>query len=226
MTPLADLRILSLEQFGAGPWATLQLADLGAEVIKVEDPTVRGDVGRVVPPYQQDDGSLFFETFNRNKRSLALDLRQPEGRDVFEDLVRVSDAVFSNLRGDGPAKLGLRYDDLKHVNERIVCVSLSGFGMTGPRAGEGAYDATIQGLAGWMSVTGGPENQAAKDWKGTRVWCAESGMRRGCQSREADHVAMYVSRLSAVSKSDRSASPPRPSRRARQTPAARASAAT
>ena len=162
MMPLGDIRVLSLEQFGAGPWATLQLADLGADVIKIEDPTVRGDVGRVVPPYQADGSSLFFESFNRNKRSVAIDLREPEGRRLFEDLVRVSDAVFSNLRGDGPEKLRLRYDDLKDVNEQIVCVSLSGFGMTGPRAGEGAYDATIQGLAGWMSVTGGPEDPPTK----------------------------------------------------------------
>ena len=115
MRPLADLRVLSLEQFGAGPFATMQLADLGADVIKIEDPAVGGDVGRAVPPYQEDGSSLFFESFNRNKRSIALDLRQAAGRAVFEDLARESDAVFSNLRGDGPAKLGLRYDDLKHV---------------------------------------------------------------------------------------------------------------
>jgi crotonobetainyl-CoA:carnitine CoA-transferase CaiB-like acyl-CoA transferase len=160
--PLADLRVLSLEQFGAGPLATMQLADLGADVIKIEDPTVGGDVGRAVPPYQEKGSSLFFESFNRNKRSIALDLRHEAGRAVFEDLARESDAVFSNLRGDGPAKLGLRYDDLKRVNERIVCVSLSGFGTTGPRAAEGAYDATVQGLAGWMAVTGGPSEPPTK----------------------------------------------------------------
>jgi crotonobetainyl-CoA:carnitine CoA-transferase CaiB-like acyl-CoA transferase len=162
MNPLEDVRVLSLEQFGAGPWATMQLADLGADVIKIEDPTVQGDVGRVVPPFQGEGSSLFFESFNRNKRSLTLDLRLPEARTVLEDLVRDSDAVFSNLRGEGPAKLGLRYDDLKHANPRIVCVSVSGFGTTGPRAGEGAYDATVQGLAGWMSVTGGPDEPPTK----------------------------------------------------------------
>ena len=98
MKPLQDVRVLSLEQFGAGPWGTMQLADLGAEVIKIEDPTVRGDVGRAVPPFQADGSSLFFESFNRNKRSLALDLRKPEARPVLEDLVRGSDALFSNLR--------------------------------------------------------------------------------------------------------------------------------
>ncbi|PWU24917.1 MAG: CoA transferase, partial [Candidatus Rokuibacteriota bacterium] len=152
--PLADLRILSIEQFGAGPWGTLQLADLGAEVIKVEDPSVGGDVGRYVPPHQEAESSLYFETFNRNKWSVSFDLRLPDARGVFEDLVRESDAVFSNLRGDQPAKLGLRYRELEHVKPTIVCCSLSGFGMDGPRAHEGAYDWTVQGLAGWMSLTG------------------------------------------------------------------------
>jgi crotonobetainyl-CoA:carnitine CoA-transferase CaiB-like acyl-CoA transferase len=159
--PLADVRVLAVEQFGAGPWGTLQLADLGADVIKIEDPAVRGDIGRYVPP-QEGESSLFFETFNRNKRSVSLDLRQPEGRAVFEDLVRVADVVYSNLRGDQPAKLRLVYDDLKDVNPRIVCCSLSGFGMTGPRAGEGGYDYMMQGLAGWMDLTGEPDGPPTK----------------------------------------------------------------
>jgi len=160
--PLADVRVLAVEQFGAGPWGTLQLADLGADVIKIEDPAVRGDVGRYVPPFQEGESSLFFETFNRNKRSVSLDLRHPEGRAVFEDLVRVADVVYSNLRGDQPAKLRLVYDDLKDVNPRIVCCSLSGFGMTGPRAGEGGYDYMMQGLAGWMDLTGEPNGPPTK----------------------------------------------------------------
>jgi crotonobetainyl-CoA:carnitine CoA-transferase CaiB-like acyl-CoA transferase len=160
--PLEGVRILAVEQFGAGPWATLQLADLGAEVIKIEDPGNSGDVGRYVPPFQEGEDSLFFETFNRGKKSLALDLRNPEGRAVFDDLVRSSDAVFSNLRGDGPAKLSLTYDDLKGLNPRIVCVSLSGFGMTGPRTKEAGYDYIIQAMAGWMSLTGDPDGPPTK----------------------------------------------------------------
>jgi crotonobetainyl-CoA:carnitine CoA-transferase CaiB-like acyl-CoA transferase len=160
--PLADVRIVAVEQFGAGPWGTLQLADLGAEVIKIEDPTAGGDVGRYVPPFQEGESSLFFETFNRNKKSLSLDLRHPDARGVLEDLVRVSDVVYSNLRGDQPARLRLTYDDLKAVNPRIVCCSLSGFGMTGARASEGGYDYMMQGLAGWMSLTGDPEGPPTK----------------------------------------------------------------
>jgi crotonobetainyl-CoA:carnitine CoA-transferase CaiB-like acyl-CoA transferase len=160
--PLADVRVVALEQYGAGPWGTLQLADLGAEVIKIEDPASGGDVGRYVPPYQDGEDSLFFETFNRNKKSVSLDLRNPDARPVLEDLVRASDVVFSNLRGDQPERLGLTYGQLQHVNSRIVCCSLSGFGTTGPRAAEGAYDYLVQGLAGWMSLTGEPESPPTK----------------------------------------------------------------
>ncbi len=160
--PLADVRIVAVEQYGAGPWGTLQLADLGAEVIKIEDPAAGGDVGRYVPPFQEGEDSLFFETFNRGKKSVSLDLRHPRAREVLHDLVRVSDGVYSNLRGDQPAKLALTYEDLRHVNPRIVCCSLSGFGMTGPRASEGGYDYMMQGLAGWQMLTGEPGGPPTK----------------------------------------------------------------
>jgi crotonobetainyl-CoA:carnitine CoA-transferase CaiB-like acyl-CoA transferase len=156
MKPLENVRIVSVEQYGAGPWGSLQLADLGAEVIKIEDPSVGGDVGRYVPPFCEDGDSLFFESFNRNKQSIALDISNSAGRSVFEDLVTVSDAVYSNLRGDVPSKLKLMYDDLKHLNPRIVCCSLTGYGMTGPRSAEPGYDYILQGYGGWMSLTGEP----------------------------------------------------------------------
>ena len=160
--PLGDVRIVSVEQYGAGPWGTLQLADLGAEVIKIEDPVVGGDVGRYVPPFQECEDSLFFETFNRGKKSVSLDLRHPDARGVLHDLVRVCDGVYSNLRGDQPARLGLTYEQLRDVNPRIVCCSLSGFGMTGPRASEGGYDYMMQGLAGWQMLTGEPDGPPTK----------------------------------------------------------------
>ena len=162
MRPLADIRILSLEQYGAGPFGTLHLADLGAEVIKVEDPRVGGDVGRYVPPYAKEEDSLFFEAFNRNKKSISIDLLTPEGRAVFEDLVKVCDVVYSNLRGDVPAKMKITYNDLKHLNPKIVCCSLTGFGMTGPRSSEPGYDYILQGLAGWMDLTGEPDGPPTK----------------------------------------------------------------
>jgi crotonobetainyl-CoA:carnitine CoA-transferase CaiB-like acyl-CoA transferase len=160
--PLEDIRIIAIEQYGAGPFGSVHLADLGAEVIKIEDPRAGGDVGRYVPPYADDEDSLFFETFNRNKRSLSLDLSTDSGRRVFEDLVRVSDAVYSNLRGDVPAKIGITYEDLKHLNRAIVCCSLTGFGMTGPRSQEPGYDYVLQGLAGWMDLTGEPDGPPTK----------------------------------------------------------------
>ena len=162
MKPLADIRILAVEQYGAGPFGSVHLADLGAEVIKIEDPGSGGDVGRYVPPYQSGEDSLFFEVFNRNKRSIGLDLSNPADRQVFEDLVRVSDVVYSNLRGDVPAKIGITYDDLKHLNPAIVCCALTGFGMTGPRASEPGYDYILQGAAGWMDITGEPGGPPTK----------------------------------------------------------------
>lgn len=160
--PLADLRVIAIEQYGAGPFGSLHLADLGAEVIKIEDPRSGGDVGRYVPPFTDGEDSLFFQTFNRGKRSLSLDLSTPAGYEVLTDLVRHADAVYSNLRGDLPATLRITYDHLKAVNPAIVCVSLSGFGMTGPRAADPAYDYILQGLTGWMSLTGAPEDPPTK----------------------------------------------------------------
>ena len=136
----------------------MQLADLGADVIKIEDPASGGDVARYVPPFQEGTDSLFFESFNRGKRSVLLDLRSDADRAAFHKLVENADVVFSNLRGDGAERLGLRYADLRHLNQRIVCCSLSAFGNDGPRAAEGGYDFTIQGIAGWQSLTGEPDH--------------------------------------------------------------------
>ena len=162
MRPLEDVRIVAVEQYGAGPFGSVHLADLGAEVIKIEDPRAGGDVGRYVPPYAEGEDSLFFETFNRGKRSLSLDLTTPAGREVFEDLVRTSDAVYSNLRGDVPEKMRITYKDLQDLNPAIVCCSLTGFGMTGPRRQEPGYDYVLQGLAGWMGLTGEPDGPPTK----------------------------------------------------------------
>lgn len=159
---LSGTRILAISQFGAGPFGSLHLADLGAEVIKIENPHDGGDVARSVPPYADTGDSLYFQALNRNKRSITLDLKHPEGQAVFHDLVSVSDGVFSNLRGDKPRELGLLYEQLARINPKIVCCSLSGFGTSGPRIAEPGYDYLIQGLAGWMSLTGDPETPPAK----------------------------------------------------------------
>jgi crotonobetainyl-CoA:carnitine CoA-transferase CaiB-like acyl-CoA transferase len=191
---LQDVRIVSLEQYGAGPFGSVHLADLGAEIIKIEDPRTGGDVGRYVPPYADGEDSLFFETFNRNKRSVSLDVTAPAGRLVFEDLVRASHAVYSNLRGDVPEKLGIRYDDLAGINPAIVCCSLTGFGMTGPRAGQPGYDYVLQGLAGWMELTGEPDGPPTKsglslvDYSGGLV--AAIALLAGIHAARRDGVGM------------------------------------
>jgi succinate---hydroxymethylglutarate CoA-transferase len=155
--PLAGLRILAVEQYGAGPAGTVYLADLGAEVIKVENLREGGDVGRDVGPhFFGPRDSQFFQTFNRNKRSIALDLRSDGGRGVFRDLVRTADGVLDNLRGDLPAALGLTYNALREVNERIVCAHLSAYGRDGSRASWPGYDYLMQAEAGHMSLTGDP----------------------------------------------------------------------
>lgn len=160
--PLDGLRILAVSQFGAGPFGTQLLADLGAEVIKLEDAAAGGDIARHVGPYAEGHDSLYFQSFNRGKKSLTLDLKHPDGQATLHDLVRVSHAVYNNLRGDLPAALGLTYAALSEVNPAIVCCSLSGFGATGPRAAEPAFDYLIQGYAGWMSITGEPDAPPGK----------------------------------------------------------------
>ena len=160
--PLDGLRILAVSQFGAGPFGTQMLADLGADVIKIEDPGVGGDSARYVPPFQGEADSPYFQSFNRGKRSVSLNLRHPDGQAVLHDLVRVSDAVFNNARGDLPDKLGLTYAALREVNGKIVCCSLTGYGRTGPRAAEPAFDYLVQGYAGYMAVTGEPDGPPGK----------------------------------------------------------------
>lgn len=160
--PLAGVRILAVEQYGAGPFGSLYLADLGADVIKIEDPTVGGDVSRTIPPGIVGTDSLFFEAFNRNKRSLLLDLKHPRGREVFERLVPGADAVYSNLRGDQPARLRLRYADLATLNPAIVCVALTGYGSRGEDALLPGYDALIQAESGWAALTGDPAGPPTK----------------------------------------------------------------
>jgi crotonobetainyl-CoA:carnitine CoA-transferase CaiB-like acyl-CoA transferase len=192
--PLEDVRIVAVEQYGAGPFGSIHLADLGADVIKIEDPRNGGDVSRYVPPHQSGEDSLFFEAFNRNKRSLSLDLLTDAGRVVLRDLVACSDAVYSNLRGDIPERLQLRYADLCDANPRIVCCSLSGFGMTGPRRAEPAYDYILQGMTGWMSLTGEPDGPPAKsglslvDYSGGYV--AALALMSGIHAARRDGIGM------------------------------------
>ena len=152
--PLAGIRILAVEHYGAGPFGTLHLADLGAEVIKIENFHEGGDMGRAVGPLFFAPGdSYFHEAFNRNKRSLGLDLKHAQGQEIFRRLVESSDAVFDNLRGDLPAKLGLTYEALSPANPKIVCAHLSAYGREGSRAHWPGYDYLMQAEAGCLSLT-------------------------------------------------------------------------
>ena len=167
MLPLTGIRILSVEQYGAGPFGTQFLADLGAEVIKIENPHDGGDSSRGVGPFfvegaGDSSASLFFQGFNRNKRSFSLDLRSEAGRKVFHDLVGTADAVASNLRGDVPEKLGLTYKTLGTVNPKIVCGHLTAYGREGPRATWPGYDFPMQAETGYMMVTGDPGGTPAR----------------------------------------------------------------
>ncbi|MBT7755532.1 MAG: CoA transferase, partial [Candidatus Magasanikbacteria bacterium] len=163
MLPLEGVRILAVEQYGAGPFGTMFLADQGAEVIKIENPTDGGDMARDVGPHFFAPGdSEFFHSFNRNKRSLTLDLGRDEGLAVFHDLVRTADGVTCNLRGDVPAKLGLTYDALKDLNPKIVCAHLTAYGRDGPRATWPGFDFLMQAEAGYLAVTGEPDAPPAR----------------------------------------------------------------
>ena len=167
MLPLQGVRVLSVEQYGAGPWGTQYLADLGAEVIKVENPNDGGDMARTVGPFFIGDGkstsaSLFYQSINRNKRSLTLDLSAAEGQEIFHALVATADAVTCNLRGDVPAKLGLTYATLGRINPKIVCSFLTAYGREGPRATWPGYDYLMQAEAGYLSLTGEPDGPPSR----------------------------------------------------------------
>jgi crotonobetainyl-CoA:carnitine CoA-transferase CaiB-like acyl-CoA transferase len=161
--PLTGITIIAVEQYGAGPYGTMLLADLGARVIKIENPADGGDVGRAVGPFFFGEGdSHFFQSFNRNKESLTLNLKKPAARDVLLDLVRHADGVLDNLRGDQAEKLGLTYDALREANPAIVCAHLSAYGRTGSRQSWPGYDYLMQAEAGYLSVTGEPDGAPSR----------------------------------------------------------------
>jgi crotonobetainyl-CoA:carnitine CoA-transferase CaiB-like acyl-CoA transferase len=163
MLPLAGLRVIAVEQYGAGPFGSMMLADLGAEIIKIENPADGGDVSRSVGPYFFAPGdSQFFHAFNRNKRSVTLNLKHPEAQAVLGKLVRTADATFDNLRGDLPEKLGVTYARLGAFNPKLVCAHLSAYGREGPRKSWPGYDYLMQAETGYLSVTGEPDGPPAR----------------------------------------------------------------
>lgn len=161
--PLSGLRILTIEQYGAGPYGTQLLASLGAEVIKIENPDVGGDSSRQAGPYfLGEDDSQFFQTFNRGKKSVALDLKDKGDRRIFERLVKSADAVANNLRGDLPARLKVDYTALSAIKPEIVCAHLSAYGRGNPREAWPGYDYLMQAEAGFLSLTGEPDGPPSR----------------------------------------------------------------
>ena len=162
---LSHLRVLDLSRILAGPWAGQMLADLGADVIKVERPGVGDDTRGWGPPWLKDEQgadtevAAYYLCANRNKRSITIDITQAEGQALVRQLAAQSDVVLENFKAGGLAQYGLDYDSLKVVNPRLVYCSISGFGQDGPFAPRAGYDFLIQGLGGLMSITGRPDGE-------------------------------------------------------------------
>jgi len=163
MKPLQDVRIVSVEQFGAAPYATMLLADLGAEVIKIENAAIGGDPARKTGPYLLGtNDSEYYQAFNTNKKSVAIDLRLPEGKAALNKLIRTADALVNNLRGDLPAKMGLNYETLASINSKLVCVHVSAYGRDNERASWPGYDYLMQAESGLMHLTGEPDGPPSR----------------------------------------------------------------
>ncbi len=152
--PLAGVRVLDLTQMLAGPYGSLLLADMGADVVKIERPPA-GDPARAIPPFV-DGESTYFMSINRNKRSLVLDLSRETGRSAFFDLVRVADVVLDNFRPGVVERLGIDYPSLVEQNQRIIACSISAFGLDGPYRMRPAFDLVVQAMSGAMGITGEP----------------------------------------------------------------------
>ncbi|MFK7730837.1 MAG: CaiB/BaiF CoA transferase family protein, partial [Pseudomonadales bacterium] len=163
--PLTGLRILDLSRVLAGPWCTQTLADLGAEVIKIERPGVGDDTRYWGPPWLKNKDSeetaeaAYYLSANRGKHSVTIDIGKPEGQELIRELAGHCDVLVENFKTGGLAKKGLAYSDLKAINPGLIYCSITGFGQTGPMAEEAGYDYLIQARGGLMSVTGAAEGE-------------------------------------------------------------------
>jgi len=163
MKPLQDLKIVSVEQFGAAPYGTMLLAELGATVIKIENAAIGGDAARKTGPYYLgENDSEYFQSFNSSKKSVALDLRSEEGRAALNGLIAKADVVMNNLRGDLPAKMGLDYPALSSIKSSIVCVHISAYGRDNERTARPGYDYLMQAESGLMDLTGEPDGPPSR----------------------------------------------------------------
>jgi len=202
MGPLAGVRILDLSRVLAGPWATQLLADLGADVIKVENPQGGDETRAWGPPYLKDsDGaetteSAYFLSTNRGKRSLAIDITTSEGQNLIRELASQSDVLVENLKVGGMKRYGLAWDDLAPLNRRLIFCSVSGFGQSGPDAARAGYDAMIQGMGGLMSITGLPDGEPGGGPQ--KVGVAVADLLAGMYAVSAILAALYERERSGV----------------------------
>lgn len=194
MKPLEGLKVVDMSRILSGPYCTMILADMGADVIKIEPP--QGDDTRAWGPPFIESESSYFLSVNRNKRSLVLNLKKPEGKEILLDLVRTADIVVENFRPGTLDKLGIGYETLKAANERIILASISGFGQTGPYAKRPGYDIIAQGMGGLMAVTGEPGGSPLKAGfsladVGTGMW-AMTGILLALQARTHTGKGQWV----------------------------------
>ncbi len=193
--PLAGIRVLDLTRALSGPFATMILGDLGADVIKVEDVWHGDDTRRWGPPFQGDDAASFLSV-NRNKRGLSVNMKEPQGREVVTRLAATSDVMIENFRPGTAARLGLGYDELARQNPRLIYASISGYGQTGPSAPLPGYDAVAQAVSGMMSVTGEPDGEPVRSGTsladvGAGMW-ALIGILAALHAREASGQGQLV----------------------------------
>jgi len=165
--PLAGIRVIELARVLAGPWAGQMLADLGADVIKVENPDGGDDTRQWGPPFVEGaDGenlsAAYYHSTNRNKRSITADLKTEEGQALVRRLAATADVLIENFKLGGLVKYGLDYESLRQINPKLVYCSITGFGQTGPYANLAGYDYIVQGMSGFMSITGEPDGQPMK----------------------------------------------------------------
>lgn len=155
MQPLKGIRVTDLSRVVSGPYCTMMLGDLGAEVIKIEHPQTKDETRSWGPPFHDNrDDSAYYLSMNRNKKSLTLDFKQEEGKKILLQLIEQSDILVENFRVGTLEKLGLGYEDIKKINPQLIYCSISGYGSTGPYADKGGYDVIVQGMGGLMSITG------------------------------------------------------------------------
>ncbi|MER8761705.1 MULTISPECIES: CaiB/BaiF CoA-transferase family protein [unclassified Mesorhizobium] len=211
--PLKDIRVIELARILAGPWAGQLLADLGADVIKVESPDGGDDTRKWGPPFVighdgENLSAAYYHSCNRGKRSIAIDFSTPEGAETVRRLVATSDVLIENFKVGGLKKYGLDYDSLRKINSRLIYCSITGFGQSGPYAPRAGYDFIIQGMAGMMSITGeaGREPQKAgvaisDVFTGLySVIAIQAALRHAEKTGEGQHIdmALYDTQISTL----------------------------